>query len=340
MGSQYHCVYSIECLAILLLHTTILFYQVDIAHAFNYFGSPRSIFWRSHLKTTTSSGHHDIVSPMMARSTKGERGSGASRRKPTDSKPKMKREHSNKGGPVNRKRQPPSPRPTVTNYQENMAVGVNQRRLCEAINCEHFEQCSGCLVNSNIGDVSIIQSAKQYFSSPWIKQKTIRQPADNQKEFYKVVVPSPLKAWRTQAKLVAENKSKWAKEGCTFGLYKQRTHQVVSIPNCEVHHPSINRAVQVLEKATRRAGTSAFDEDSREGSLRYTQFQVERTTGKICLTLVWNAEGLKQAQPALSRLVKELSRLDPDLWHSIWCNCNDSVGNNILSRNPTRWHRL
>jgi len=31
---------------------------------------------------------------------------------------------------------------------------------------------------------------------------------------------------------------------------------------------------------------------------------------------------------------------EPDLWHSMWCHCNDSPGNNIFSRNPRAWHRL
>ena len=72
------------------------------------------------------------------------------------------------------------------------------------------------------------------------------------------------------------------------------------------------------------------------------QLQVERTTGQICLTLVWHAEQLKETQPGLSRLVKALQNADTDkkLWHSIWCHCNDGMGNAIFHRNPRRWHRL
>jgi 23S rRNA (uracil1939-C5)-methyltransferase len=28
------------------------------------------------------------------------------------------------------------------------------------------------------------------------------------------------------------------------------------------------------------------------------------------------------------------------VWHSIWCHCNDGVGNNIFTRKPDRWTRL
>jgi tRNA/tmRNA/rRNA uracil-C5-methylase (TrmA/RlmC/RlmD family) len=115
---------------------------------------------------------------------------------------------------------------------------------------------------------------------------------------------------------------------------------VLEIPDCAVHHPSINRAVHALVEATEKLGIAAYQETTRDYGLRYVQFQVERVTEKICLTLIWNAETLKQTQPALSRLIKELEAKELDLWHSFWCHCNDSTGNNIFSRNPRRWHRI
>jgi len=260
-------------------------------------------------------------------------------------KAKNKKNYTNKGPRVklkkeNKRHDMSGPRPVLAKYEENTSPEIQTNRLREAINCEHFEECSGCSVNDKVTETDIVQSAKSYFSSPWIRQKMISRPHGSE-EFYKLVVPSPLTAWRTQAKLVAAPKSSaWAKDGCTFGLYRQRSHQVVDIPNCLVHHPSINKAVHVLQQATAKAGTSAYDEESREGGLRYVQFQVNRPSQKVCLTLVWNADGLKDAQPALSRLVKELNRIDPDLWHSMWVNCNNGLGNSIIARNANRWHRL
>jgi len=268
----------------------------------------------------------------------------ASTRKKARGKPKGKARrpgYKKKPKEDSRRRQGSSIRPVLGNdYEENTAPATNQHRLCSAINCEHFDDCSGCAVNENVGEINTIQSAKSYFSSPWIRQKTIRRTTTDH-DFFRVIIPSPLTVWRTQAKLVAAPKSSaWAKDGNTFGLYRKRTHQVESIPNCSVHHPSVNRAVAVLEEATKKVGNSAYDEERREGGLRYVQLQVERTTGKVCLSLIWNAESLKETQPALSRLVKQLNQLDPDLWHSMWVNCNDGMGNNVIARNPNRWHRI
>jgi tRNA/tmRNA/rRNA uracil-C5-methylase (TrmA/RlmC/RlmD family) len=240
-------------------------------------------------------------------------------------------------------------RPIVINYDENRNELVNQARLRNPISCEHFGTCPGCVVNDGVGDVDVIKSAKRYFSSTAIRKRRldVQRSGDDwvveaeDDGFYDVVVPTDISEWRTQAKLVvAPKSSSWARDGCVFGLYKKGSHVILDIPNCKVHHPSINRAVAALEKATKKAGTAAYVETSREGGLRYVQLQVERTTGKICLTLVWAASDLKQTQPALSRLTKELARLEPDLWHSMWCHCNENPGNSIFTRDSRNWYRL
>lgn len=242
-----------------------------------------------------------------------------------------------------------STRPVLANYEENRNVFINDKRLEGAINCEHFGTCPGCVVNDSVGDIEIIESAKRYFSSTSIRRKRADVIEtgedwvieDTDDGFYKVVVPSSITQWRTQAKLVAAPKSSsWAKDGCNFGLYKRRSHDVMAIPNCMVHHPAINKAIDLLEKATDRVGTAAYTEDSREGGLRYVQLTVERITGKVCLTLIWAAADIKNTQPSLSRLTKELTKLDPDLWHSMWLHCNDGSGNNIFTRNSQNWHRI
>ena len=241
----------------------------------------------------------------------------------------------------------PQPRPVVTDYAENRSEGINDERLTQAINCPHFDECPGCVVNNHVGNIDIIKSAKLFFSSTAVRKRRLDVSPDrlvvedSDDGFYQVVVPSPVTEWRTQAKLaVAPKSSSWAKDGCVFGLFRKGTHSVLSIPECKVHHPAINRAVHALVAATEKVGTAAFEPDSAQGGLRYVQFQVERSTGRICLTLVWFAEALKETQPALSRLQKELQRLEPSLWHSIWVHCNDGAGNNIFSRNSNRWHRL
>lgn len=47
---------------------------------------------------------------------------------------------------------------------------------------------------------------------------------------------------------------------------------------------------------------------------------VERTSGKVQLTLVWNEENYRDATPKLQHLAKDLRSRQPDLFHSIWVN--------------------
>jgi 23S rRNA (uracil1939-C5)-methyltransferase len=245
-----------------------------------------------------------------------------------------------------RRRPEPEPRPVLTDYDFQRDPRINQARLTDSIGCEHFGTCPGCVVDKKVGTVDIIKSAKFFFSSTAVRKRRLDVKSDDvvteesDDGFYQVVIPAPLTGWRTQAKLaVASRGSAW-EPGCSFGLYSRGTHNVLEIPSCEVHHPSINRAVDSLVRATQTINIAAYKERSGEGGLRYVQFQVERTTGKISLTLVWHAENLKGTQPALTRLIKELQRIEPDLWHNIWCHCNDGPGNNIFARNADRWHLM
>lgn len=246
------------------------------------------------------------------------------------------------------------PPPLLADYGWNSGDNVREqerRWLDDSIDatCVHYDTCAGCTVGRNVANTDVVQAAQRYFADERYDgtSTTVSDDLDS----YPVILPSPATAWRTQAKLAVANKSSsaWTNNGCVFGLFQKGTHRLQAIPNCVVHHPSINQAVTVLEQATAKAGTSAYSEEARDGDLRYVQLQVERVTGKVCLTLVWNAATLKECQPSLARLVKELNHNNnkPDdsksnnvLWHSIWCHCNDGLKNNIFSRSPGRWHRL
>lgn len=82
-----------------------------------------------------------------------------------------------------------------------------------------------------------------------------------------------------------------------------------------------------------------FNGNPSSGELRYIQMSLERYTGKIQLTLVWNTLMFKYASQSLNRLVKKLKQR-PDLWHSISVNFQTSDGNTIFNYNPKAWKLL
>lgn len=47
---------------------------------------------------------------------------------------------------------------------------------------------------------------------------------------------------------------------------------------------------------------------------------MERKSGQVQLTLVWNTESYRDATPKLQLLAKDLRSSKPELFHSIWAN--------------------
>lgn len=185
-------------------------------------------------------------------------------------------------------------------HEENygmVARREQEERLSASIGCPHFGTCPGCVRDSNVAEIDVVESARLYFSSPSVQKHVIGggDYSYSNDGFYRVEVPSPITRWRTQAKLAVSAASNWSRAaGCDIGLYARGSHDVLSIPDCRVHHPSINRAVDVVARATREVRTPAYQEDAGEGLLRYVQCQVELSTGKVCLSLVMNAEKFKE----------------------------------------------
>ena len=195
--------------------------------------------------------------------------------------------------------------------------------------------------------IPAVESIKLYFSSPSIQKHVLKSSNRrhvsyaNAADFCQISVPSVPVQWRAQANLVVAPASTWSRAmGCTLGQYQRRHRNAPSTLDGETHHPSITRAIDVITAATRTVRTPGYSEETGEGLLRYVSCQVESASGKLCLSLVMNAEKLKQCQPQLSYLVKELKRNgNAKLWHSIWVHCNDLEGGAAMfAQDTSRWH--
>ena len=113
----------------------------------------------------------------------------------------------------------------------------------------------------------ICQTAKEYFRSL-------------QQDF--AVRVGPTKGWRTVAKLAVRG-------DLSIGLFAPHSHRLISVPDCTAHHSSINAAVSHVEQSCRLVGVTAFDDATGQGHLRFVAMNVERTTGLIQMTIVWNS---------------------------------------------------
>ncbi|XP_057992155.1 uncharacterized protein LOC110646919 isoform X2 [Hevea brasiliensis] len=205
-----------------------------------------------------------------------------------------------------------------------------------ALQCVHFQSCSGCTQEFNLHRPVIVDEAAEFFKSLGISDFTFDS--------------SRLWGWRCRAKLAVRGSSK----NPLIGLYEEGTHNVVDIPHCKAHHPSINLAVQLLRQGLTELNVEPYDEDQGTGDLRYVQMAVttyntslpasERyKNGKVQVALVWNSRNENSPNfDKLNALANYLwrnggRRSDVYFIHSVWANFQTST-NNIIFGN--RWRHL
>ncbi len=173
--------------------------------------------------------------------------------------------------------------------------------------CLHFSLCSGCSLDKNFFNPPIKQQILSYFDG----------------------LGAPL-SFRSTGFASTRWKAKLAIRGSfdnpQIGLFKRNSHEVVSIPRCLVHHPSINRGVEILRDAVRAHRIPPYSESPPSGLLRYAQLFVERSSGRVQLSLSLNAA---EIPPILAPFFENLAK--SSLWHSIWVNCNPGSTNRIFS---------
>jgi hypothetical protein len=213
------------------------------------------------------------------------------------------------------------------NSMTKVIKSVDMEVKIDELQCKHFDTCGGCTVRGNFTNIPIINKARTFFASEGFKSFPIH--IYNHWE------------WRTHVKLAVQPLSKWG--GLKFGLYKTGTHEVEPIPDCRVHHPRINEAIEVLKAEASVLGVKGYspgsDRIEPSGELRYVQLSVERASGKVQLVLVWNCMTFKEAEQTLPRLTKKLKGRY-DLFDSITVNFHTSTGNSIFNYNPKSWKLL
>jgi len=123
--------------------------------------------------------------------------------------------------------------------------------------------------------------------------------------------------WRCRAKLAVRGSIEKPK----MGLFKPGTHEVEDLIDCPDHHPSINKALNIL----RSHKFHPYNETTHTGDLRYVQLITSRQTGKVQLVLVTN--GKDKCQELAQQLQVAYD------WHSIWINVQDKPTNTIFGPN-------
>ncbi|KAG8366779.1 hypothetical protein BUALT_Bualt16G0003200 [Buddleja alternifolia] len=162
-----------------------------------------------------------------------------------------------------------------------------------ALHCPHFQSCSGCTHEYNLHQPPILDEAMEFFKNIGVSNFTFDT--------------CRLWGWRCRAKLAVRGSSMRP----LIGLYEEGTHNVVDIPECQAHHPSINAAVDLLKRAMVELNIEPYDEDKGTGELRYVQMAVttyntslpasERyRNGTVQVSFVWNSRS--ESSPSFQKL--------------------------------------
>ncbi|GAV64284.1 Cons_hypoth95 domain-containing protein [Cephalotus follicularis] len=232
---------------------------------------------------------------------------------------------------------PPSQQQQQQQQQQQTSISTTASpSLTCALQCPHFQSCSGCTHELNLHRPIIVEEATDFFKTVGVSDFTFDS--------------CRLWGWRCRAKLAVRGSSIYP----LIGLYQEGTHNVVDIPECKAHHPNINAAVQLLRQGIMELNVEPHNEDRGTGDLRYVQMAVttyntslpasERYKhGKVQVALVWNSRN--ENSPSSDKLNALASFLwrnggprgNIHLIHSVWANFQTST-NNIIFGN--RWRHL
>jgi 23S rRNA (uracil1939-C5)-methyltransferase len=137
-----------------------------------------------------------------------------------------------------------------------------------------------------------------------------------------------IRGWRTVSKLPVRSHDTDKK--CMIGLFVPKSHKVVSVPDSPAHHPSINDAINNIQKLCNELEIQPFNENDGRGYFRYVCINVDRSSRLVQLSIVWNSSTYDENTTEKSQGEKELetlitalkSRKDSLHIHSLWVHFN------------------
>lgn len=183
--------------------------------------------------------------------------------------------------------------------------------------CPHFGECAGCIAPLSLKPPSVWEEISSFFLPFSIPALHAGNPLH----------------WRHRAKMAVRGISTCP----SIGLFKRFSHEVYPIPQCLVHHPHMNQAFEFVRKWIIKHGVIPYDEVHAAGELRYLQAVVQRESGKVQMSFVFNAQSDSPQCKRWRFLIEKLGEEHTAFWHSLWMNFNDRPLNTIFG---PKWNRV
>lgn len=115
------------------------------------------------------------------------------------------------------------------------------------------------------------------------------------------------------------------------GIFEAKSHRLVAIPTCPVHHPSINTIVSQVVKLSNELGVVPYDERRHEGQLRAIQCAVIPQSGQVQLSLLIAQQELTKV--TVDRRLSELCLRLKEHTHSVFLATLPEKNNVLLGQN-------
>lgn len=177
--------------------------------------------------------------------------------------------------------------------------------------CPHFGECAGCSELLSLRPPPLWEEVSSFFSSFSALELHVGPPLH----------------WRHRAKVAVRG----ASNSPLIGLFKHFSHNVFPIPECLVHHPNLNRAFAFVRTWIQKNDVIPYEETTGKGELRYLQGVVQRGSGRVQLSFVFNSSQSKGDLADYWRdLLLQLGEEYASLWHSLWINFNGLPVNTIF----------
>jgi 23S rRNA (uracil1939-C5)-methyltransferase len=138
------------------------------------------------------------------------------------------------------------------------------------------------------------------------------------------IIPSPQQlGCRYSAKLVIGGK--FSKP--LIGIYRRNSHDVIDINDCPLHHPLINRVINVVKEGIVKGKVTIYSLRSGRGLLRYLVVRVSAATNQVMVTFVTTERSYNE----IHHLAKHLRSHVPEV-DVIVQNVNSSSGNVVMGK--------
>jgi 23S rRNA (uracil1939-C5)-methyltransferase len=138
--------------------------------------------------------------------------------------------------------------------------------------------------------------------------------------------PDRLIHYRNSAKLIVAGKHSEP----FLGIYRRASHDVFDLETCPIHHPLINRVMEVVRRGITKLKVPIYNPRSKMGLLRYLVVRISEAEQKAMVVLITADKSYNEIHH-LSKFIREAL---PEV-EVIASNVNSSEGNVIFGQKDT-----